>query len=191
DSVRGPLLVDEGHHHFGRRSNSACAKYADALRKISLARFSSSTSRSNAFTRCRSSVVAPGRVPPSRSAWRTHRRNASAVQPSLPAIDRIAAHCDAWTSACSKTIRTARSRNSGAYRVPVDIGSILSRKEPSDKPGAIHVPGVSAVEVTEIKRRTRMCLEHLHQRHRKGTWMQPYVDAMLQPDFGQYLVYIR
>src|SRR5690606_21995653 len=137
DSVRGPLLVDEGHHHFGRRSSSACAKYADALRKISLARFSSSTSRSNAFTRCRSSVVAPGRVPPSRSAWRTHRRNASAVQPSLPAIDRIAAHCDAWTSACSKTIRTACSRNSGAYRVPVDIGSILSRKEPSDKPGAI------------------------------------------------------
>src|SRR5690606_22382117 len=62
---------------------------------------------------------------------------ASAVQPSLPAIDRIAAHCDAWTSACSQTIRTARSRNSGAYRVPVDIGSILSRKEPSDKPGAI------------------------------------------------------
>src|SRR5690606_12850674 len=139
DSVRGPLLVDESHHHFGRRSSSACAKYADALRKISLARFSSSTSRSNAFTRCRSSVVAPGRVPPSRSAWRTHRRNASAVQPSLPAIDRIAAHCDAWTLACSKTIRTARSRNSGAYRVPVDIGSILSRKEPSDKPGAVHL----------------------------------------------------
>ena len=82
-------------------------------------------------------MVTPGRVPASRSAWRTHRRKASAVQPSLPAIDRIAAHCDVCVSVCSNTIRTARSRNSGAYRVPGDIGSILSRKEPSDKPGAI------------------------------------------------------
>jgi hypothetical protein len=35
------MLVDERHHYFGRRSSSAWAKYADALRRISLARFSS------------------------------------------------------------------------------------------------------------------------------------------------------
>src|SRR5690606_33769308 len=29
DSVFIPVLVDERHHHFARRSSSACAKYAD------------------------------------------------------------------------------------------------------------------------------------------------------------------
>jgi hypothetical protein len=37
DPVQTPILVDEGHHHFGRRSSSARAKQADALRRISLA----------------------------------------------------------------------------------------------------------------------------------------------------------
>src|SRR5690606_31083282 len=41
DSVLLTVLVDERHHHFARRSSSACAKYADALRRISLARRSS------------------------------------------------------------------------------------------------------------------------------------------------------
>src|SRR5206468_7705077 len=44
DPMRGAVLVDEGDHHFGRRSSSACAKYADALRRISFARFGSTTS---------------------------------------------------------------------------------------------------------------------------------------------------
>src|SRR3546814_8586031 len=38
--------VDERHHHLPWRSSSAIAKYADALRRISLARRSSLTSRS-------------------------------------------------------------------------------------------------------------------------------------------------
>ena len=71
------------HHHFGRRSSSAWAKNADAFRRISFARFSSKFSRSSCFNRWRSSVVRPGRWPASRSAWRTQRRNASTVQPSL------------------------------------------------------------------------------------------------------------
>jgi hypothetical protein len=49
--------VDEPHHHLSRRSSSACAKYADALRKISLARRSSFTSRSSNFSRALSSGV--------------------------------------------------------------------------------------------------------------------------------------
>ena len=39
--MHGPLRIDERHHHFGRRASSAWAKKADALRKISFARFSS------------------------------------------------------------------------------------------------------------------------------------------------------
>ncbi len=38
--------------------------------------------------------VCPLRKPRSRSAWRTHRRSDSGVQPTLPAIEAIAAHCD-------------------------------------------------------------------------------------------------
>ena len=64
------MVIDELNHHRGRRSSSACAKYADALRKISFMRFSSRTSRSNAFARWRSAVVRPPRSPLSRSACR-------------------------------------------------------------------------------------------------------------------------
>jgi hypothetical protein len=39
---------------------------------------------------------------------------------------------------CSKTIRTARSRNSRGYLLGRPMGSILSLNEPSDKSGAIH-----------------------------------------------------
>ena len=52
-----PVCVDERHHHFALRSSSAWAKKADALRRISLARFSSRFSRSNALSRSRSDVV--------------------------------------------------------------------------------------------------------------------------------------
>ena len=52
DPVRLPMLVDERHHHFARRSSSAWAKNADAFFRISLARFSSKFSRSSCFSRC-------------------------------------------------------------------------------------------------------------------------------------------
>ena len=42
-----------------------------------------------------------------------------------------------WSGACSKTIRTARSRSSGEYLLGRAMGSILSRNEPSDKPGTV------------------------------------------------------
>jgi hypothetical protein len=61
DPRRRTVLVDEGDHHFGRRSSSACAKNADAFRRISFARFSSTTSRCNRFSSARSSVVRPAR----------------------------------------------------------------------------------------------------------------------------------
>ena len=80
--------IDEAQNR-GRRSSSACAKYADALRKISFMRFSSRTSRSNAFARWRSAVVRPPRI-----ALGLPDPSVSAVHPSLPAIDSIAAHSD-------------------------------------------------------------------------------------------------
>ena len=69
DPVDCPMIVDETDHGRDRRSSSAMAKYADALRRISLAWRSSRTSRSSALIRSRSSsalirsrssVVCPG-----------------------------------------------------------------------------------------------------------------------------------
>lgn len=37
DPMLTAMHVDKGHHHFDRRSSSAIAKYADALRRISFA----------------------------------------------------------------------------------------------------------------------------------------------------------
>jgi hypothetical protein len=51
------MTVDERHHHLPWRPSSACAKYADALRNISLARRSFFTSRSSSFTRSFSLAV--------------------------------------------------------------------------------------------------------------------------------------
>src|SRR5262245_53138970 len=92
DPILGPMLIDERHHHFGRRSSSAWAKKAAALRRISLARFNSRTSRSSSLRRSRSELDMPGRFPWSRSACRTHLRKVSPVQPILLAIETIADH---------------------------------------------------------------------------------------------------
>src|SRR5207237_8506389 len=88
------------------------AKYADALRRISLAWRSSRFSRSSALIRSPSCVVGPARRPWSRSDRRTQLRSVSPVQPILPAIELIAAHCDGCSAWWSNTMRTARSRTS-------------------------------------------------------------------------------
>jgi hypothetical protein len=41
------------------------------------------------------------------------------VQPIFAAIEPIAAHCEAWSPPCSRTMRTARCRTSGEYRFEV------------------------------------------------------------------------
>ena len=107
------MIVDERDRGLNRRSSSAWAKYADALRRISLAWRSSRFSRSSARICSRSSVLAAGRWPASRCAWRTHDRSVSAVHPILPAIEPIEAHSEACSPRCSSTIRTARCRTSG------------------------------------------------------------------------------
>src|SRR5690606_21381973 len=115
DSVHFALIIAERHHHLTRRSSSAWAKYADALRRISFARRSSRFSRSSSFSRWRSSVVSPGRRPWSRSVCRTQLRSVSAEQPILDATDWIAAHWELCPCSCSCTSRTARSRTSEVY----------------------------------------------------------------------------
>src|SRR5690606_24711508 len=57
-----------GHLYLILRSSSAAAKKAADVFKISLARRNSRTSRSSSANRCASSVVVPGRTPPSISA---------------------------------------------------------------------------------------------------------------------------
>src|SRR3954471_14127657 len=115
DPVQDAVLVDEGDHGLNRRSSSAWAKYADALRRISLACRSSRFSRSSALMRSRSSVVGPGRRPWSRSARRTQWRSVSPEQPIFSAIEWIADHCEVCSASWSRTIRTARARTSGEY----------------------------------------------------------------------------
>ena len=51
DPVSTPMNVDERHPPLARRSRSAWAKYAEALRTISFARRRSRTSRSSSFSR--------------------------------------------------------------------------------------------------------------------------------------------
>src|SRR6476620_9722056 len=139
DPVLGTMGIDKRHHHFGRRSSSAWAKKADALRKISFARFNSRFSRSSSLSRSRSVLVTPARRPWSRSACRTHLRSVSAVQPIFDAIEPIAAHCESYSASCSNRRRTARSRTSGEYLFDVLIDPILSRIGVSGNPGAVHI----------------------------------------------------
>jgi hypothetical protein len=59
------MLVDEPDDHFDGRSSSTWAKYADALRRISFARFSSRFSCSSRFIFSASSLLNPGLAPAS------------------------------------------------------------------------------------------------------------------------------
>ncbi len=91
DPMNPTMIVDEGDHGLNRRSSSAWAKYADALRRISLTCRSSRFSRSSAFSFSATSVGMPGLRPLSRSAFFTHSCSVCAVQPIFAAIDITAA----------------------------------------------------------------------------------------------------
>jgi ATP:ADP antiporter, AAA family len=68
------MRVDERQHHLPRRSSSAWAKYADALRRISLARRSSAFSRSNSFSRaCSLAAASQAVVGSALAAYLVHR----------------------------------------------------------------------------------------------------------------------
>src|SRR5690606_37042033 len=102
-----------GVYFFSSRSSAAWAKKALADFRISLARRNSRFSFSNALRRSRSSVVTPGRVPLLTSDRLIQSSRVVGVQPIFGAIDSTAAHSDRYSSRCSWTRRTARSRTSG------------------------------------------------------------------------------
>ena len=102
----------------------------EALRRISFARFSSRFSRSIALSRWRSSVVKPGRRPVSSSTARTQWRRVPDERPIFAAMDRTAARYESCSRSCSSTIRTARSRTSGEYRLRLPMESIRQEIEP-------------------------------------------------------------
>lgn len=85
------MHFNEVHHHLDRRSSSAVAKYADALRSISLAWRSSRFSRSSSFIFAAISLGMPARLPPSTSAFLTQSFSVFAEQPTFVAFDVIAA----------------------------------------------------------------------------------------------------
>src|SRR3981189_1037672 len=113
DPIRFPMIIDERDHGFTRRSSSAWAKYADALRRISFAWRSSLFSRSKAFSFSAISVGTPARLPLSTSAFFTHSRSVCAVQPILAETETIVAQRDGCSCSCSSTSGTARERTSG------------------------------------------------------------------------------
>src|SRR5690606_1251591 len=148
------VLIDIGDHHLRRRSSSAWAKKADAVRRISFARRSSRFSRSSSLSRSRSLVVIPPRRPWSVSARRTQPRRVSAVHPIFDAIELIAAHCDGYSLSCSNTMRTARSRTSGEYLVDFFIAPSSQEMEPPEKSGRFTVrPGNGKQDVRLLERR--------------------------------------
>jgi hypothetical protein len=93
--MRLALIVNEGDNGLYRRSSSAWAKYADALRRISFACRSSRFSRSRAFILAAMSEVRPGLCPLSTSAFFTHSLSVCGVQPILAAIETTAAQREA------------------------------------------------------------------------------------------------
>src|SRR5256714_9122941 len=99
DPIRFPVIIDERDHGFTRRSSSAWAKYADALRRISFACRSSRFSRSKAFSFSAISVGTPARCPLSISAFLTQSCSVCGVQPILAAIEVTAAQRDGCSPA--------------------------------------------------------------------------------------------
>ena len=131
-------VVDD--HRYGR--SSSAAKKADALFRMSLARRSSRPpSSTRGSPRC-SSLVRPGRVPPSTSARRTHLRTVSGEPiPNLAAIDRIASNSlRYWSfdSITSRTARTARVRSSPSdhFQRVASMGRLIAPSAGGRHPGA-------------------------------------------------------
>ncbi len=102
DPVLRTTSIDERHHRCDRRSSSAMAKYAVALRRISFAWRSSRFSRSNALAivlgpmadkgslLSAMSLEMPARCPLSSSAFLTQLFNVFAEQPIFAATEAIA-----------------------------------------------------------------------------------------------------
>lgn len=124
------VTIDVLLQRLSWRSTSAWAKKALASFRISLARRSSLTSRSNAFACSCSDVVVPALAPVSTSSRYTHSLSVCATQPIFGAIDSMAAHNEEYSPRCSCTMRTARSRPSGENLFDLFMAQSAQRFEP-------------------------------------------------------------
>ena len=132
------MLVDEGDHYLGRRSSSAWAKNADALRRISFARFSSTIL---ALQLLQSLPLVR------RQAGSMAGITLRLAHPSAQRLTRAAQLLGRPTeSPPTATDAPARARRPSGLRVLVSresillgraMGSILSLNGPSDKPGTV------------------------------------------------------
>ena len=130
------MRVDEGHHDLGRRSSSACAKNAEAFRKISLARRSSPHAPApSAEPVLLCSAPDDGRyharpAGPSGGASPTCTRSSPPLTGSPPTASR--ADVRGRTPTGPPALRT-----SGEYFLGLPMDSILPRNGASRKPGAV------------------------------------------------------
>src|SRR5262249_19548699 len=146
DPIRFPMIIDERDHGFTRRSSSAWAKYADALRRISFACRSSRFSRSKAFSFSAISVGTPARLPLSTSAFFTHSRSVCAVQPILAETETIVAP-SRWMLMFVVQDQPHSARTDLRRKLVACLlahGSTFSRVGASDQPGAVQVVRTSA-----------------------------------------------
>ena len=81
-------------HSTASRSSSAWAKYAAAFAQDLVGVAQLAPSCSSAFTFSRSGVVRPSRKRRSRSACRPQWHSVCVVQPILPVIESMVAHCE-------------------------------------------------------------------------------------------------
>src|SRR5271165_3861060 len=114
DAKPVPVRVNELDWR-GSLGSSSRAKYALAALRISFARRSSRTSRSSSVIRLLSTVVVPGRWPPSISACFSQPRSASGWTSSCRPTRAISPRPLPSRSRTSSTNFTARSRSSSGY----------------------------------------------------------------------------
>lgn len=135
DPAGRTVVINEGHYHFGLRSNSARAKTAVALRKISLARLSSRFTRSSCLY-SRSDGTPVGRCCASSACWH-QRLQVSDVQP-IPG-NRVEGGPAGWVVFfLLKNQSDSRLSDFGGMTSGCIHDSTLSKPGVSGEAGAVH-----------------------------------------------------
>src|SRR5699024_8188530 len=133
DSELVAIVVDEGDDHFDGRSSSA-AKKAEALFRISLARFASANSARNRRFSASKSTDSAGVALPESLCLRTQTRKVSLLRPSSFATRVIAPFAVSGSGWAWMTSSTARALSSSVYFTG-------KRETPSSNLPASIIPG--------------------------------------------------
>ena len=131
------MAVNERHHHLRLPPCSAWAKKTAALRRISFARLSSRFSRSNSFSRWRSSELTPALTIASSSARRTYFSTSPASsQSSMPPKQSL-------TTGMHAPARSSEPIEPLALALPGNISLVCSSAEPLKRFGLRQTRGSS------------------------------------------------